>query len=460
MSEPELIYPTIDLFLYDLREGFGDDNEQVQDNRYGFWRKIYHDLSDGNPTKLYEKLRVEGASDENADARYVELLGSKRVREFESHLDGYYYPIQFGDTYALLVDCSGHKADRPNLPKPISELEDIKKQIRQQIQEDALEPTHPSMNELGRTWLILGQLVNDQQDYEAIAEKCYTKVVNQPNWKTDLIGTGKLLGAEIYELWQQSGDDNNEQAHVLICLFPHWESIQSIRDRIGKLYFDLMRLFCYRHKIIWAYSQNRQLRRTLKSDFAVIKQLTEQASTQVAGASISALQRDLTQALEVLSRYSPNLTALYYQGRTIAINLANYKKRLKKISDESPQTDLTFQTEFLEIIAPQYQREIEADHERFERGLALLQNLMEANRGRIELYQAARDRRFEQVIAIAGVGLATSQIAASILVAQDPPKPEISAVMVPAFWKSLVIGISFGVIVWCTIFVSQRFRRH
>lgn len=461
MSEPELICPTIDLFLYDLREGFGDNDQQIQNSRYYFWRKIYHDLNNLDPSirnqKLNQKLRVEGAAEENAEARYVELLGAKRVRKFEAGLDGHYYPIQFEDTYGLLVDCSGHKRDRPYLPKPIGELEDINKQIQQHIQDDALESTASSMNELGRTWLIWGQLVNNQQDNQAIAEKCYTKLVNKPDWDKDLNGKGKLLGGEIYELWRHSGNDNSKYAHVLICLFPADDSMESIRGAISKIYFDLMRLFCFRHKIIWAYHQTRQLRKSIKADFAVIKQLTEQASNQVANANISALQIDLTKALEILSRYSPNLTALYYQGRTIEINLANYQKRLKKISDQSPQTDLGFQTKFLEIIAPQYQGEIKADQERFERGLTLLQNLLEANRGRIELYQADRDRRFEQMIAIAGFGLATSQIAAAIIIAQNPPKSEVPVVMTPAFWKSLGIGIGVALIAW--FILRQLFRR-
>jgi hypothetical protein len=459
MTESALIYPTIDLFLYDLREGFGDDSEQIQSNRYNFWRKIYHDLTNQDLIQLNEVLRRKGAADENADSRYVELLGAKRFCEFEASLDGRYYPIQFGDTYALLVDCSGHKTNPLYTLKPISELENIQQQIQQQIQEEPSEPSRFS-NELGRTWLIWGQLVDTQQNSEVIAEKCYANLVDQPNWKNDFIGKGKLLGADIYELWQYSGSNDRKNTHVLICLFPSHDSIELICNRISNIYFDLMRLLCFRHKIIWAHDQTRQLRNSLKADFAAIKQLTEQASTQVANTNVSALQNDLNKALEILSRYSPNLTALYYQGRTIAINLANYKKRLKKISDDAPQTDLAFQTEFLEIIAPQYQRDIEADHERFERGLALLQNLMEASRGRIELYQADRDRRFGQMVAITGVGLATSQIAASILVAQEPPKPGTSAVMVPAFWKSLLIGIAFGATVWLAIVIIQRLNRH
>jgi hypothetical protein len=459
MSEPELIYPTIDLFLYDLREGLGDDDEQVQNNRYYFWRKIYHGLNNRDLTKLNEKLRVEGTADENADARYVELLGSKRIRQFEAHLDGYYYPIQFGDTYALLVDCSGHKVDNPYLPKPINELENIKQQIQQQIQEKNSELVDSQANRLGCTWFIWGQLTSDQQDPEETAEKCYTKIASQPDWENDLIGKGEFLGANIYELWQYCGKDNNEQVHVLVCLFPHSDSIELIRDRVRKIYFDLMRLFCYRHKIIWAYKQNQHLRGILKADFAAIRQLTEKASNQVASAKIIALQEDLTKALEILSKYSPNLTALYYQGRTLAINLANYKKRLIKLFDDYPGTDPAFQAEFLEIIAPQYQREIEADHERFEQGLTLLHNLMEANRGRVELYQADRDRRFGQIIAIASVGLATSQIASSILVVQEPPKSQIFVVMVPAFYNSLLIGLAFGLTVWLLIQIAQCLRR-
>ena len=75
MSEPELICPTIDLFLYDLREGFGDNDQQIQNSRYYFWRKIYHDLNNLDPSirnqKLNQKLRVEGAAEENADRKSV-----------------------------------------------------------------------------------------------------------------------------------------------------------------------------------------------------------------------------------------------------------------------------------------------------------------------------------------------------------------------------------------------------
>ena len=41
-NKNSLIYPTIDLFLYDLKAGLGQDEEQIQSNREQFWQKIYN----------------------------------------------------------------------------------------------------------------------------------------------------------------------------------------------------------------------------------------------------------------------------------------------------------------------------------------------------------------------------------------------------------------------------------
>lgn len=40
-----IIYPSINLFLYDLREGFGQDDRKVAQNRRSFVRKLYGDLA-------------------------------------------------------------------------------------------------------------------------------------------------------------------------------------------------------------------------------------------------------------------------------------------------------------------------------------------------------------------------------------------------------------------------------
>jgi hypothetical protein len=38
-QQPTITYPTIDLFLYDLREGLGQNAEKVNENRKQLWKK-------------------------------------------------------------------------------------------------------------------------------------------------------------------------------------------------------------------------------------------------------------------------------------------------------------------------------------------------------------------------------------------------------------------------------------
>lgn len=54
-SSPQLIYPTVDLFLYDLADGLGQNNEEIQGNRRRFWQRIYQDsLSDKKLAELQD----------------------------------------------------------------------------------------------------------------------------------------------------------------------------------------------------------------------------------------------------------------------------------------------------------------------------------------------------------------------------------------------------------------------
>ena len=85
--------------------------------------------------------------------------------------------------------------------------------------------------------------------------------------------------------------------------------------------------------------------------------------------------------------------------------------------------------------------------------LTLLENLIKTIEGIIALEQAKqnveqskRDRQLNQTVAIAGIGLATSQIASAVILAQ-PPDPKNSVpfqYQVTVFIASLVIGLVFA----------------
>ncbi|EDN70049.1 conserved hypothetical protein [Beggiatoa sp. PS] len=94
----KLIYPTLDLFLYDLREGLGQSDAEMQQNRHGFLQKL--------PTTIDESAFIQ-QDEKYFEPEYVELFGEQRWLEFESKThEGYYYPARLNDTYGLLLDCS------------------------------------------------------------------------------------------------------------------------------------------------------------------------------------------------------------------------------------------------------------------------------------------------------------------------------------------------------------------
>ncbi|MCC3433084.1 MAG: hypothetical protein JGK08_24790, partial [Microcoleus sp. PH2017_04_SCI_O_A] len=99
-NENWLIYPTVDLFVYDLADGIGQSEDKISQNRQQFWQKIY-----GDKLSQPQQTQIEQAETEIGD--YIDLLGNQKVVAFESPLDGYAYPVKFGDTYAVQFDLSG-----------------------------------------------------------------------------------------------------------------------------------------------------------------------------------------------------------------------------------------------------------------------------------------------------------------------------------------------------------------
>lgn len=119
----DLIYPTVDLFLYDLRDGLGQNPAEIEANRLTFLKK------------LPEEMHGDLAADCKFEAEYFELFGPKRIYPFgggdNEKYDGYYYPVRLGDTYGLLLDCSLN--DKQNA-QPAESIKTIKAEIDRRIQ--------------------------------------------------------------------------------------------------------------------------------------------------------------------------------------------------------------------------------------------------------------------------------------------------------------------------------------
>jgi len=463
----KIIYPSIDLFLYDLKDGLGQDEVKIDKNCHDFCHKIYNDLDEESFQEKYKQIQKY----KNTDPDAIELLKTRR-KEFESPLDGYYYPLQLGDTYALQIDYSGKEDADGKSNNKEQELDDepflnLKQEIEKKIS--------GKTGTVGQTWLVWGKLTENKSDseIEKIAKSCYTQLVRNYKWERDFIGKGQWLGGTIFELWYcpenlgLTGKEfwekfRRENHHVLIWLFPYDQSPDEMRQKLNSVYYDLLRLFQYRHKVVWAYYQSRYQKFLLKKEYVEIQPSINQTSylprqLQTNNLKLNQLQKTLSDNLINLSDYTIALNYLDNQRRTIKVNLENYKSRLKEMSTKYTGSNLEFLKEFSEsdIYAQKYQRQIDADYESLSPGLTLLQNLNSTIQGIIDLEQTKSDRALDNTIAIASVGLAISGLTATVATAHNPPPKsytDLSFLLSPAFVLSIAFSAPFLIALLVRIF--------
>lgn len=510
----ELIYPTINLFLYDLRDGLGQNPEEVVNNHDKFKQRF--------PENIRDSLLQ---FDTQFDAEYVELLGNQRIERFKASgglYEGYYYPVRLGDTYGLLLDCS---INNQVTPYPINCFADLKTQIDIKLKSQSAS--------IGQTWMLTGHLPNNSsRTPESIAQACYNAFIPKGNWQKDFQGQGHLLGGTLFELWRyrlsmkedtRSSSPPNLQSiqenhHVIIALYP--DAIA--HHKAAEFNFDWMRLFCYRNKILWAYAQSRYLKQQLKADFVPLqKGITDLRTVSYPKPKLKLLTPILEKAQNTLSRYSINISYFDYQLRNIEINLDNYKKRLVTLQEKPDREtinsllpkeltsliqnpaitslisnsalspllsqltnsqgflDLKFLEKFSNDVEDKYLIQVQKDYENLSPGEKLLEGLMNSInsvRSLIEIDQQERDRNLQSTIAIVGVGLAAGSVVASICT-QFPIADKTKALahpvgyvlynylhisddwLVSATSSVFIIGatILFGLLTWLVIWLWEHF---
>ncbi|HEY9873515.1 MAG TPA: hypothetical protein V6D12_08755, partial [Candidatus Obscuribacterales bacterium] len=354
---------------------------------------------------------------QNKDAAYVKLGGI----DFDSGLDGNYYPVLLEDTYALKVNYSGKERTPKDKPEPIETLGQLKQEIVSKInhRQDNPEIDPDKRGSLGETWLVWGQLTKDNEQYfKTVANECYTQLAPKGLGKASIsepgkLLTGQLLGGTLFEFWQHPS--SSENYHLLVWLFPPGEKIQNIEEQVKNLYFDLIRLFCYRNKVIWAYRESRQIKTELKEKYTLAQESINNLEKEIKDGSYSlnSLREKLTHNLKEISNYTDTLNRLTAQDRTIKVNLDNYTKRLRMIADKDKSSQVKVLSEFKKYATLKYQTQIESDRDNLSYGLTLLQNLIRTIEGIIEIEQTKSDRQLENLIAAASVGVGTASAAAS-----------------------------------------------
>lgn len=501
----KIIYPTLDLFLYDLRDGLGEDLATITQNRANFQAKL--------PTDLHKSLfDLDG----DFESEYTPMLGSPGIANFPKNNqpdEGCYYPVRLGDTYGLLMSCSAKNSVEP---QPLTIFKRLKNYLTDTLQN---QPAN-----IGQTWFLSGQLPNPLETHpEEIAKTCYKHLIPDGNWQQDYRGEGRFQGGYIFELWryqllikdkkEQIPPQTKEQQpqepptiqeiqetqHVIIALYPNLDAMEAAAKYSSNHW---MRLFSYRAKILWAYGQSRYLKQKIKQYFVSIQQrLAEIENASQTRPKLQQIQRILEKAQQIQSQYVIDLIKFEYQVKTLEVNRENYQKRLKLIREEAePQSsplilpglsslvvssDLNFLEQFSDVVAQKYWQQLQKDYESFSPGKQLLESLMNAIaslRVLVETDQAQRDRTFQNSVAIWGIGLAAGSIVASISAqfpivvvptvaanqendaAQHPLSPYLSELgikdpwLTPAISLTMTLGstLIFALIIWVIIKLWER----
>lgn len=335
---PQLIDPTLDLFLYDPREGLGEPDEKIESRRKHFKAKL-----SSVPTPIvaqideFDKMVESTALFGRENGKIFPFKGENQNGKYE----GYLWPTRLTDSYGLLIDCSylGEKSTE-HLSSFIPDLK--------QIIEDKLNGEQAT---LGQTWVFYAIVAEGTLDeYDAIAQTCYKMLIPNANWLKYKTTESEFSEGKLFELWQERG----EMTHVVIILFKNTPSARTfMTDHINE---NQLHWFQCRHKITWAYSQSRQLKQQLKKGAVEIDGVYRDVLSQEKKEKIEAI---LERGNKVLYQYSRQLYDFGTQIQTIEMNLHSYQGFISKLQQEVIGLQLSdkFEQRVKEIYLPHLQRE-------------------------------------------------------------------------------------------------------
>ncbi|MEA5574075.1 hypothetical protein [Calothrix sp. UHCC 0171] len=457
----EIIYPTLDLFIYQFRNGLGDSDEQIRENHKDFWQNL--------PDKIKVNLDAE-VKGENPE--YIKLLEEliepstkKQFNIQDNHyyfkdtsdtykLEGYYYPIRLYDTYGLIFDCSID--DRKN-PQPI----DVFKNLKQQ--------GATKSGNVGKTWMVSGSLVPGiKPEPEDIAKETYQILTGIECQKPE---QGKFLGATVFEIWkppQKWLNVEQENVHVLVILYPNLWNMEVAAEFYG----DWLRLFNMRNKIIWEYAYSRQLTTELKAIFQTVSENINRvnkinygfANQKISQQELQELQKILSQSIATLSDYASKLSYLEILRLAIDNNLQNYQSFIKDIEDKAKEkqqndstlgdTNLQCLEKFTKTVKTKYKVQIQQDCASLSASLRIIEDLTNTVRGIIEIEQTKRDRSLERTFQVLGTAFGGGAIVSGV-VTQHIDKPfapmnlkySFHPLVLSLFW-SVLATVILGLAAW------------
>lgn len=474
----ELIYPTITLFLSDLRVGLGETSgrDSQQSRRLEkFLRKFKLAAQHKITLEEFNQLCDRATSNEISELIEPQI--------FPANHDGCHQPVQLDDTYCLISNYSGLKGDHNQSNYSPKLIDTLDKHWGLDYHLNLIE----SPTTLGETWLYQAQLANPTDQPDSIAQAIYQNIAKhspdpQLDWQKDLKGQGIWQDGDIYELWVDqptSAANLSSQiahtAHILIWLMPANLKPQDADQRMRHSYQDLLYLCRYRHKILAAAHNSYALSADLKKDYSKITAYLQEMHQGIM------TDRQLQEIMNSLTDFTYRLDLLKSQSQTIHTNQENYLQRLATIqrkagSGENLEMFKTFIAD--DRYTPKYQKQITADYEQLAPSRDILQILSQTVQSSIQIRQTQVDRTTNITIASIATVLATSQVLSAVITTykKNPKDPkqitelpiskgimedaqQYAQILItdPTLYVSLALSVLFGGGVFLALSMLQRF---
>ena len=417
-------YPNLDLFIYN------HVTESPKNEYENYWDNLENKL-------LSAKIKLNSSTEDSNRKSFY------KIEEQDEKIEFSYIRKSIQDTYLLNYSCSQDKEiELSELPKFLTKLRDLA--VLPQVGELKLGKLSPN-GYLGKTWMI-STWTNDNNEFtEDVAKNIYSCLIKHKHKHQQV---GKFLDAEVWEMWREDTEWGgiDKDSYVIIFVYP-----DELKFKQGSGYYQYWQdLLLYRHKIIWAYQNGRKLKSQLSEQYD--KSLID--STGLSNKSLDELKNNLQQNTNSLTTYVRNINLIKTQQHTIEVNLRNYENTC-----EYEFKTANFLEKFSQLVKQKYQTQLEKDYLGLNPGLAILENVTATIRGMVEIEQAQQDRNLSNTVAIVGVGLATSQLASAVILAQQPPAKDIPFYKTTAFKSSLFAGAIVSLCLWLIIRLKRSLQR-
>lgn len=361
----------------------------------------------------------------------VRPIGCKDVK-----LNGKLYPFRLHDTYAI------------DLTLLCNNTIFIDK-VKQLNLKELLLPQYLQAS-LGKTLLLYAKLAVECEDDECLENLADDYVVQLIGDKIQPQGhsKGKLLNNLIFE-YETLEIEPLKRCHILIWFI---NKDTPTDKQLNQVSSHLLTLLCARHKILSAYNdyqsysyEAENLYSKMESHIKELENITTNEQSNKLEERLEKFKVLLAKLLREIIDYSKYQTYAADYENTIATNIKNYELSFLKLSD-SPDDNLSFLKEFLELSCYKYEAQIQIDRQYLEPGAKLFQQLIDTIRGmvaidqaKLEVQKTEREKRLGLLITSISTGVA-SGLAFSSVSAAVMPKP--SSNLSPPF-KDSISGFEF-----------------